>query len=124
MRDFNVGYGERWSDLAERGLVRWHAEPEIDSYDDIYGKDDDEETKLEIHNRIETEGFWIYMGQYRLGDTDPWESDDNIGGFIGLDFFGSGYDKDLASNTIAAYDRAVQSEADELESRATYAAGG
>jgi hypothetical protein len=119
----------QWNKLQPAGLVKVHAVPEIDYYDDSYIDDWDlpeeekQEEKEKIAARIEREGHWIYSTMYRVSEQDTWKVADNIGGFIGRDFFGSGYDIDLYCAAITALDLAYQEEADEIAKTATYVGG-
>lgn len=120
----------RFDALESEDRVRLHTEPEIDYYDDSYidtwahlSERSKARLKEEIAERIDREGHWILIGQWRKSPDDAWESADNCGGFIGDDYIDSGYDSDIMRATIEAFDDANQREADSLDSRATYAAG-
>jgi hypothetical protein len=115
-----------WDSLECDGLVRIEVLSEIDSYESIYGREEDDKYRREINARIENEGFYIYEVQYRLSeDSEEWVTVDSLGGFIGDDWFDSGYDIDMMASAIDALrkeqDRAATDEAEQLMSRATYA---
>ncbi len=134
----------RFADLEARGLVRLHAEPDGELYDDSFIDDfehlSDEGKKREkkqLWAQIEREGVWYYAGQYREKGRTPvgyetsarvrnsekgWETADGIGGIIGTDL--SDYRYDLMQSAIDALDAHWAEEAAELSERATYAAGG
>ena len=119
---------DRFTDLENEGLVRLHAEPECDVYDDSYidtwdhlSEEGKKRAKKELWDQIEREGCWIWIGQWRANDEAEWEYADNIGGIIGDAL--CGYEIDLMQSAIEALDAFQQSEADNLAQRATFAAG-
>jgi hypothetical protein len=100
----------RFDALESDDLVRLHLEPECDMYDDSYidtwgfSEEKVKREKAKIWRRIEREGCWILVGQFRASDEDAWESADSIGGFIGDDWQDSGYDIDIMHATLDAFD--------------------
>jgi len=119
----------RFADLHFRGLVRLHAEPDCDMYDDSYidtwprfSKEAVAREKKALWYLIEREGVWTYFGQWRASEDDDFESVDSIGGIIGSDL--DDYRYDLMQSAIDALDAHWAEEAAELSERATYAAGG
>ncbi len=114
-----------WEDAGD--LVRLTQDPEIDFYDDIYIDTwtirdcDKERAKKELRERLNHEGHWILVCQYRLSEEHEWETADNIGGFIGNDWEESGYDSDVKRSALDALDAAREDEARGLATRATFA---
>lgn len=53
-------------------------------------------------NRVECDGVWVAVAEFF--DGDEWIQTDCIGGFVGDDFYKSGYDIDLMASAIKAYD--------------------
>lgn len=77
-----------------------------DSYIDTWEVSDGEKAKakLEVWTRIDQEGVWGLYGEVACDCCDSWVHVDSIGGFIGEDWKGSGYETDVleACKTEAA----------------------
>lgn len=73
------------------------ANPESDYYELA-------QEEVAFKNRIKNEGVWIFQSEVRKPDGN-WEVFDAIGGFVGNDFVGSGYDADLVKAVIEESDR-------------------
>jgi len=93
--------------LQELGLVVLRGEPDDwGSYDDLAGDCYDPEANPDINpnvlkkqeeafrRRIDEEGVYVYSSAYLLPDGTT-EQADIIGGFVGDDFFGSGYESQV-----------------------------
>lgn len=97
-------------------------EPECEWYE--HGDDTPAQRKV-TNARIEREGHWILVAYFRANDSDPWETCDSVGGFIGDDWKDSGYDVDLMAHALDCLDaereRIATEGAAELAARATYA---
>lgn len=134
----NAKIEARFKELEDRGLVRLIAEPDEFPYDDSYldtrspcsldpsdtrgmSKESVKRAKEKLWRQIEREGVWIYFAQYRSHENNAWVYADNIGGIIGDDL--CGYDVGLWKSAIDALEAEWQAEANELNQRATYAAG-
>ena len=70
------------------------------------------ERQAEI-DRINRDGVWFMVAEYWNGRE--WEHADSMGGFIGNDFTGSGYDTDLKAEAMRALDDCLADEARKLE---------
>ena len=66
-----------------------------------------------FERRVQDQGVWRYLAQ--IFDGASWLWIDEIGGFVGSDFEGSGYDEDMA--------RALLEEREKLESANERAVG-
>jgi hypothetical protein len=92
--------------VEQFGLVRLHVEPEIDCYDMSYidtweiSDKKKEAEKKSLSDRIDQEGCWILVAQYK--DEDSWKTVDSVGGFIGDDWQNSGYDIDMMLGALEA----------------------
>jgi len=109
----------QWDELEAQDLLRVIQEPEIDWYE--FDPSVDSKYKSEVEDRINREGYWIYLTQMRMSVDNEWETVDSCGGFIGFDWHDSGYDIDMKLAAIQALDDAYQFEANEMAERATYA---
>lgn len=113
-----------WRAAEAEGLVQWACEPETDPLDmfepDFSGEVDPDAARAEWLHIVQRDGIWMYAAQYRLRETDRWETADSIGGVEG-DIKGTGYDLDLMNAALDAIEAARQSEADTLVARGTYA---
>jgi hypothetical protein len=91
-------------------LVRLEREPDDQSFDDLHGDCYVREVntdinpnvlnkqRMEAEQRLEDEGQWVIIAQFNAFNDDgtpEWHTADTIGGFVGEDFFGSGYEEDL-----------------------------
>jgi hypothetical protein len=108
----------RWAfdHFHKLGLVRLEREPDDQSFDDLFGDCYVREVNTDINpnvlakqrkgaeRRLELEGQWVICAQFNTGWREPntqviwgdeWETDECIGGFVGEDFWGSGYEEDL-----------------------------
>ena len=116
----------KFLDWDESPRVRIVAEPDdCQSLDDLlgdtYSAKCNPEIKQEILererqaeiDRINQDGVWFMVAEY--WDGNEWEHADSIGGFIGRDFAGSGYDTDLKAEAMRALDDCLTNEARELE---------
>jgi hypothetical protein len=73
---------ERWEEAESAGLVRLTAEPEQDSYFDVFGQPDTEKEKRAIIASIERNGNYCIMSEVNVGSEasgDKWEVIDSIG---------------------------------------------
>ncbi len=57
--------------------------------------------RKEFVSRVNSSGVWLYVAEYWNGRE--WLHGDCIGGFIGYDFFGSGYESDLMKSALTEY---------------------
>jgi hypothetical protein len=119
---------------SNKGFVKLEAEPECDSYWDVWGENcanlserDWKREKKSIEERLETHGYWTLVAYARASEDDEWTAVDSCGGFLGDDLKDNGYDTDLKH---AALDWLVNTgieaaeQYNELASRASYAQGG
>lgn len=103
--------------LQELKLVTLKREPDDwVSYDDLMGDSYDPEANPDIdpnvlkkqeeafRQRIDVEGVYVYSSAYLLPDGTT-EDSDTIGGFVGNDFFGSGYEPQVM---LAALDEVAR----------------
>lgn len=74
-----------------------------DSYIDTWGETDERkaEIKRKLWVRIEAEGVWGLVGEVRCPACGAWEHVDSVGGFVGNDWKGSGYDKEILEQVKA-----------------------
>lgn len=78
--------------------------------DNVAPMADDAEREA-TYSRVNSEGFWGCVSQFRLSTEDDWIDADSVWGFVGDDFIDSGYDADLLESAIAereAYINACQ----------------
>lgn len=107
--------------------VRLDLVPDETSYDDSYIDSWDTTVnqiklaKKELWERIERNGVWGLLGQYRANDESPWVTVYSLWGLIGDEWRDSSYDVDAKEEALEALDRLRQAEANELSERATYA---
>jgi len=59
--------------------------------------------KQEVVDRLNAEGQWFVESMYRCPEGDGWQTADGIGGFIGGDFWGSGYETALRREALDRY---------------------
>lgn len=99
----------RFQHAEDAGLVRLRCEGDDMNPVDMF---DAPEGVIERESkRAERDGVWWWCGEYRTHpDSNDWEIADSIGGFIGDDFDGSGYDDDVKSITLGALVAALRSE--------------
>lgn len=114
----------QWEALEDAGLVRLDIVPDYDidldnilgtCYDiDSVGRFDggkrrlDKQREMEI-DRINREGVWGVVGQYRLYDNDQWENANSCSGFVGSEWKDSGCDMDIMAETVEALRDALKS---------------
>lgn len=108
----------RWNDAEAAGLVRLEIKPdEFSSPDDLFGDTYDPkchpdiparqieaERKAEIE-RINHDGVWGIIGEYRCCACNSWNHADSVWGFIGEDWKDSGYDLDVMEQTLDALNK-------------------
>jgi hypothetical protein len=106
----------RWAldRFKEQRLVAIHENPDDLSFDDLHGDTFDvtidhginvnvvRKQRAEAMDRLEQEGQWAMEAVFRDPGEDGWHSADSIGGFVGEDFWGSGYEDDLRIAALEA----------------------
>ncbi len=60
----------------------------------------------EFEERVHSEGVYGIVGEYRCIYDDTWKHADSVWGFVGDDWQYSGYDEDVMSQTLEAYNEA------------------
>lgn len=67
-----------------------------DSYIDTWDETDERkaQAKKELRARIESDGVWGLVGEVKCKCCGAWEIIHAVGGFVGEDWKGSGYDED------------------------------
>lgn len=98
-----------FEDLVDAGLAKVEIEPDempydasfVDEWDDIRERDR-ERQKKEILERVEREGHNTMCVYVRDDEDTHWVLADSVGGFIGDDWKGSGYDADLKVSVFEA----------------------
>jgi hypothetical protein len=68
----------RFEDLKRAGLVRISAEPQDESYFDVYGEPDTEKERKAIEESIERDGLWHVFTEYQ-DESGEWQTADSIG---------------------------------------------
>jgi hypothetical protein len=93
-------------------LVATDSQPDDLPFDDLYGDGYDEShadtipggmrelnaQRKAAERRLEDEGHWVMFAVFNASNDDgtpDWHTADSIGGFVGEDFWGSGYEDDL-----------------------------
>lgn len=66
-----------FEELESQGLVRIKAEPEQESYFDVYGEPDNEKERKATEDYLERWGCWAVFSEYF--DGDDWQHADCIG---------------------------------------------
>lgn len=102
--------------MEDAGLVMLARDPDDHlSMDDLFGDSFDpvvnsdmnpnvlKKQREEAERRVELEGTWFMEASYRDPGGDGWHSADSIGGFVGEDFWGSGYESDLWTSAMDGY---------------------
>lgn len=91
------------------GPIRLLIEPDREMYDDSYidtwtdlRETDRERIRSNLRDRINRDGAWNVVGEFWNGQE--WECTDSCCGFVGDDWENSGYDTDIMSATIDAYE--------------------
>jgi len=98
------GWDELWMDDKVDFVV---------SYDDLSYQDiacaheDDEECHERDSERAYREGITCISSSYRDPATSERKFANSVGGFIGNDWEGSGYDEDVKQSAIDAYSKAL-----------------
>lgn len=111
--------------FLDRELVRLRIEPEFENYWDVYGKDGETEKNIRyINDLIERNGLWWACTEARLTKKHPWHHGGSVGMLIGIGDDLSFYEPSLWQEALDVLDRLFQEDADEIATRATYAAGG
>jgi hypothetical protein len=112
-----------------RGLVKIEAEPDECAFiEDVMGdysdldEDQRQEYRADDYKTAYREGIWVYFTSYRVSENAAWQVADSIGACVGrLD---DSYGEDLRKGALDALDAAFAAEAEALQERGTYAAGG
>lgn len=73
----------KWEELESAGLVRLRAEPESDSYFDVYGEPDSKRERESIVESIERDGCWCVVAEYLDDQKGTWQHADSIGMCVG-----------------------------------------
>lgn len=103
----------KWDELETQGKVRLKIEPDYDAdLDDLLGDSYDptvnpdipakrlaQEREWEI-DRINREGVWGIVGQYKCKCCGSWTTADSVWGVVGDDWKESGYDLEIMQNTM------------------------
>lgn len=96
-----------WHHLSDAGLVRLMVYEDAEGYDDSFidtWKDISEKERNKLHaqiaDRINNEGVWGIVGEYKSPHTGEWINADSCWGFIGDEWRNSGYDSDIRASTI------------------------
>jgi len=58
--------------------------------------------RKEFIERINNDGVWGIVGEYRCNTCRQWTTADSVWGFVGDDWQGSGYDLDIKAATLQA----------------------
>jgi len=69
---------DTFRNLERHGFVRLRAEPEQESYFDVFGEPDSAEERQEIVDSINLHGCWWVVSEFR-GDDGRWHRADSIG---------------------------------------------
>jgi hypothetical protein len=107
-----------FNQLRECGWVDIQDEPDDLFYDDLFGDCYDPVVNNDINpnvlakqeaaaiEQINNDGVWVTVAKYRdpteYEDDREWHETDSCGGFVGGDFWGSGYDIDFMIGLIDA----------------------
>ena len=100
--------------FEEAGLVRIESEPDDISTDDLFGDCFDEihadsvpggmrtikAQEREALRRLEAECQWVIVAESLSADSPEWEMADTLGGFVGDDFEGSGYEPQVYMSAV------------------------
>jgi hypothetical protein len=103
----------QWADAEDKGLVRLRVEPdEHCDLGDLFGDTFDprvntgikperleREKQAEI-DRINRDGVWGIIGEYRCPTCGKWTQADSCWGFVGDDWRESGYDLDIMATAL------------------------
>ena len=106
-----VGEDESVSDQCDVRLLIVADDYYDDSYIDTWDISDKkkEKAKKELREKINHEGVWGIHGQYRTcacnycDNPCHWEDVDSVSGFVGDEWYDSGYDTDVMQNTLDAF---------------------
>jgi hypothetical protein len=69
---------DTFRNLERHGFVRLRAEPEQESYFDVFGNPETPEERQEIMDRLNLHGCWCVFSEFR-GDDGRWHHADSIG---------------------------------------------
>jgi hypothetical protein len=117
---------ERFADAEDGGKVRLRAEPEQESYFDVYGEPEGytgihgkrvsaEDAHKELAEILDRDGAWVVIAEYRIGD-DEWEHADSVGMCSyadPLDPVQNCYVADLMQSALDALDKELAAQASE-----------
>lgn len=95
--------------FKEQALVDVFESPDDCDADDLFGDMFDEghagtipggmrelrAQKKQAEERLRHQGQWYHEAVFRDPGEDGWHTADSVGGFVGDDFYGSGYEPDL-----------------------------
>jgi hypothetical protein len=89
----------RFDELKWDDRVRFRVEPDHSPYE--HG-DMGPKFEAETNARIERDGLWGIIAEYRCPHCGAWTVADAVWGFVGLDWLDSGYDTDVKQSAIDA----------------------
>ena len=101
---------KQWEALESAGFVRLIWVPDEDVFDDSYidtwtdvSEERRERWRKELWEKIESDGVWGLVGEYRFDpdDDEGWDSGDAIYGLVGQD--DAGYAPDIMATTIDTF---------------------
>lgn len=69
----------RFRELESRGLVRLYAEPEMENYFDVYGREDSPKLQKQMEETLERLGCDYVVAEWRSEDQGEWEHADGVG---------------------------------------------
>lgn len=114
-RNLNGEVAGEYDSVSDQCDVRLLIMGDVETYDDSYidtwdiSDAEKEKTRAELRERIEHDGVWGIVGQYRTCACDycdnpgHWEDVDSVWGFVGDDWKDSGYDTDVMQATMDAF---------------------
>jgi len=110
----HVDITTRWEKAEAAGLVRLTLEPDIDAdladlAGDCFNPDANptiqphilEREYQEFVDRVNRDGVWGVIGEYKCPCCDHWTVADSCWGFVGDDWQESGYDLDIMHATLS-----------------------
>lgn len=98
----------QWQRLEDAGLARLLVIPD-DHPDLSWLNDAPPHYRRAATRRVEQDGVWGIVGQYRHAPDGEWRPVDSCFGFVGDDYRDSGYDTDIKHATITAFKDAMRS---------------
>jgi hypothetical protein len=111
----SIATREIFDKLESLGLVRMEVKPDDtadidDLKGDVYNaavNTDIPAAKLaaeekQFEERVNQDGVWGIIGEYRLSADHIWHNADSVWGFVGDDYKDTGYDTDVMAATISA----------------------